>query len=153
MQYSSSIKINNMNVITRFFGVIGLITLIGGISMAEPIVIILGGIFFAIGAIAEFIRIRRVKQIATLKAQGITLEAQYQGVELNDNLEVNGRNPFRIVCQWLDPQTNQVHLFYSENLWYNPEPYINQTIFKVLVQPSNFKIHYIDTSFLPKLAN
>ncbi len=152
MQYSRSIPINNINIITRIFAVIGILVLILGIAILEPITIGLGSIFFAIGAIAEFLRIRRAKQIAELQQHGILLQAKYQSVERNTTLTVNGKNPYRIVCQWLDPNTNQIHLFYSENYWYDPTPYIDREHFEVRVLPGNFKINYIDTSFLPKLA-
>ncbi|UYZ85283.1 hypothetical protein MTZ49_06970 [Entomomonas sp. E2T0] len=152
MQYSRSIPINNVNIITRIFGVIGILVLILGIVILEPITIGLGSIFFAIGAIAEFLRVRRAKQIAELQQYGIPLQAKYQGVEINTSLTVNGKSPYRIVCQWLDTNTNQIHLFYSENYWYDPTPYIDREYFEVLVLPGKFKVNFMDTGFLPKVA-
>ena len=88
-----------------------------------------------------------------LQASGRRIEADYEGVELNTSLTVGGRNPFRVLAQWQDPMTSQIHLFHSENLWFDPQKYIERRTLTVYIDPNNPKKYYVDVSFLPKLAD
>ena len=69
----------------------------------------------------------------------------------NGSITVNGRHPLRIVSQWYDPATHQVHLFYSRNLWFDPSEFVDMNVITVYVDPSNLSNYYMDTSFLPKV--
>lgn len=87
-----------------------------------------------------------------LMQSGKPLTAKVLGVELNESLNINGRSPWRIVCQWLDPQTNQVHVFNSGNFFYDPAPFISDENITVYVAHDNYKKYYVDTSKFPKKA-
>ena len=87
-----------------------------------------------------------------LLARGQRIMADFDRVELNTSLCVNGRSPYRIVCQWLDPASDRIHVFRSHNLWYNPQRYITGNNMLVMVDPANHKRYFVDTSFLPELA-
>jgi hypothetical protein len=88
---------------------------------------------------------------AWLHQNGRRIQAEVKGVELNTSLAVNGANPYRIACQWLDPASNQVYLFHSGNIWYDPTDYLPKSL-EVLVDPNNLHRYTVETSFLPKLA-
>ncbi|MFI8415929.1 DUF3592 domain-containing protein [Serratia sp. NPDC078593] len=83
---------------------------------------------------------------------GKPVTAKIVGVEINEAIEFNGRSPWRIVCQWLDPSSNQVYLFNSANFYYDPSPYINDETITVYVAQDNFKKYYVDVSSFPKKA-
>jgi hypothetical protein len=111
------------------------------------------GVVFSLVGIGPFVWQRHVRQRDDwLRANGRRIYADFDRVEVNTSLRVNGRCPWRIVCQWLDPASNQVHVFHSHNLWYDPAKYITGKTLEVLVAPDNPKRYLVETSFLPKLA-
>jgi len=119
----------------------------GSIIMA-----VLGIIFLTISAIlVTFARLQRKKE-AFLREHGTKIQSSYQDVELNESLSVNGRHPYRITSQWLDPHSNTLHVFKSENLWFDPSDFINSDDLLVYIDPNNPKKYLLDISFLPKVA-
>lgn len=120
---------------------------------AALLMAVLGAGFVFIGAIIFLFGMLRGRKKAYLQRSGIVVEAQIQAVELNQSLCMNGQHPFVILCQWLNPVTRQVHVFESENIWFDPSPYIKQDAIKVLIEKDNPKKYYVDISFLPKLAD
>ncbi|NMY30709.1 DUF3592 domain-containing protein [Pseudomonas sp. WS 5412] len=120
---------------------------------AALLMAILGAGFAFIGAIIFLFGMLRGRKKAYLQRSGVAVEAQIQAVELNQSLSMNGQNPFVILCQWLNPVSRQLHVFKSENIWFDPSPYIEQDAIKVLIEKDNPKKYYVDISFLPKLAD
>jgi hypothetical protein len=84
-----------------------------------------------------------------LMAYGTAIETDVQGVERNTSLEVNGKNPWRITSQYLDPATNKVRVFHSENLWFDPANFVKSKQVTVLLDPKNPRSYHMDISFLP----
>jgi len=128
--------------INGFFSLWGAALIVGGIGSVFGLV---GGGMLAYGAVKN-------RTNAHLQKNGVEIHASVQRVEQNTGLTVNGRSPFRIVCQWQHPQTRELHVFRSENLWYDPTDHVNQEKIPVLVDEGNLKKYWVDTSFLPKLA-
>ncbi|RFA25573.1 hypothetical protein CAI21_18785 [Alkalilimnicola ehrlichii] len=111
---------------------------------------VFGVIFTLVGGSAVFVFVRRANIVKTLKRNGHRVRARIEGVGRNNSLQVNGRSPWRISCQWHDPSTRRVHVFFSDNLWFDPSQYIEKgQEVDVLVDLRNPKRHYVDTSFLP----
>ncbi|MEO8064893.1 MAG: DUF3592 domain-containing protein [Pseudomonadota bacterium] len=128
---------------------------IGGFSSMwlGPVVVSgMGLMFTSIGL--GFILYRRMseKKKSYLLAYGTAVETEFQAVERNQSLIVNGRSPWRIVSQWRSPATGNVHVFNSENLWFDPTNYVSPGKITVLLDPKNERRYYMDTSFLPKRA-
>jgi hypothetical protein len=113
----------------------------------------LGLIFASVGGIPLYFQMKRKRFAEWVKANGQAIQADFTGAQLNGSLEINGQNPYRIFAQWKNPSTNQVHVFRSDNLWFDPTPYMPgvRTI-NVLIDPRNPKRHWVDTTFLPKLG-
>jgi len=117
--------------------------------------VILGGIgmvFSAIGGglwIAAGIGERRRNW---LMAYGTAVQTDFQGVERNTSLKINGRSPWCIVSQWQNPETSKLLVFKSENLWFDPTRYVGGKQLTVLLDPQNLKRYHMDVSFLPELA-
>jgi hypothetical protein len=87
-----------------------------------------------------------------LRAEGRRLMATFQDVIVDGSSEINGRNPYRIVTQWHDSVSNEVHVFESEPLCFNPRDHIPSTEISVYVDPLDMTRYHMDTSFLPRLA-
>ena len=85
-----------------------------------------------------------------LKKYGMPIETDFLRVEPNTNLEVNGRHPFRVLTQWKNPLTNDMHIFHSDNIWFDQSKYIEGTKVIVYIERNNPKKYYLDLSFLPK---
>lgn len=112
----------------------------------------LGLAFMAPGIGFGIYGVRSARKAAWLEQNGRRIQAEVIRVELNTNLRVNGANPYRIVCQWLDPANRQVHLFKSANIWFNPTEFIPGKTLEVLVDPNDPHRYLVDTAFLPKLV-
>jgi uncharacterized protein DUF3592 len=113
----------------------------------------LGVVFTALGAGMIVGLMRRKRLEADLKTHGVPVEAQFESVEQNTSMQVNGRSPWRVLAQWLDPATSQVHVFKSDNLWFDPSAYIKDRKINVFLDRANPKKYYVDLSFLPKMAD
>jgi hypothetical protein len=119
----------------------------GGIS----IVGVLGLIFTVVGGSMILIR-RRGRMRKALLKNGRRIEAQFQLVQQNTGLSVNGCHPFQVVCQWQDPQASQVHVFASENLWFDPSRFIHDKTFQVDLEPDNANHYCVDIFSLSTVA-
>ena len=121
---------------------------------AIPIILgVLGSVFFIISSWKITYSNIKEKRIRRLKETGLSILASYQSVELNRSLEINERNPYQIHTQWINPTTSKVHIFKSENIWFNPSEYIVSDHLTVYVDQDNLKKYYVDITFLPGLAN
>ena len=116
---------------------------------------IMGGIGLVFAGIGFGILIAsRLKQKKRdwLRVHGTEIQADFMSVDRNTSLKVNGRSPWRIVAQWQNPETGQLHLFNSENVWFDPTTYVTTKQIKVLLDPKDAKRYHVDLSFLPQLA-
>ena len=112
----------------------------------------LGSIFFLIGGGLIIYPIFKSRKDEELQKNGRRIETDFQRVELNESYSVNGRHPFQLVTQWQDPATNKVHVFQSNNLWFDPTEYIDRDRITVFIARDDPESYYVDTSFLPEMA-
>lgn len=129
--------------ISGFFDLWGGSTILAGLG---SLFFLVGGGIFLFGAVKS-------RRDEALRQQGTPIDTEFQCVEINEALSVNGRNPFRVVTQWLNPETSEVHVFRSDNLWFDPTSYINNPRVTVFIQRGNPKKYLVDLSFLPRLAS
>lgn len=113
---------------------------------------LLGTAFFLVGGgmIAFDLYFRRRRRM--LQQTGRLILADFTGVERNETFEYDGRHPWRILCQWQDTVTGKVHVFASENIWYDPTDYVTEKQLGVRIDPKNPKRYWVDTSSLPEAA-
>ncbi len=112
----------------------------------------LGAIFVLIGGALLLSPMFAARKQADLRQRGTRIVTTFQSVEQNTSLTVNGRHPFRVVTQWTNPATSQIHVFESENLWFDPTAHINARDIGVYIERGNPKRYFVDLSFLPQLA-
>lgn len=128
--------------INSFFSLWGGAVIVGG----------LGSVFFLIGAGIILVTILKGRRDEYLKRHGMRIDTEFLSVDINKALTVNGRHPFRILTQWQNPSTSEVHIFESNNLWFDPSSYIKDKRITVFIERNNPRKYYVDLSFLPKLA-
>jgi len=118
--------------------------------------LILGGlglVFSGIGGGMKLAALSKARRVADLRQQGTPVQTAFQAVELNTSLQVNGRHPFQVVTQWLNPATGKLHVFHSDNLWFDPTEFAQERKITVFLDPANPKRYAMDLSFLPELAD
>jgi hypothetical protein len=128
--------------INGFFSLWGGSAILGG----------LGGVFFLIGSGIILAGSLKSRKDEYLRKKGMPIETEYQCVEQNTALSVNGRHPFRVLTQWQNPSTSELHIFKSNNLWFDPSSYIKSKKITVFIEKNNPKKYFVDLSFLPRLA-
>lgn len=117
---------------------------------AATFLLALGAVFFGVGTAMMLVGHFKRRKGESLKANGLPVAAEFLDVEYNRALSVNGQHPFVIVCHWLHPETQQRHLFKSENIWFDPAGFITGKTVEVYIEPGNPKKYYVDISFLPR---
>jgi len=111
--------------------------------------LVFGGI--AAGFLLAELRKRRLH--AWLQHSGMTVQARINEVARNTRWKVNGRSPWVIRAQWQHPVTQKIHVFQSENLWYDPSEYIDgRDQCPVRVDADDPSRYRVDIEWLPKQA-
>ncbi|SHO56934.1 DUF3592 domain-containing protein [Vibrio quintilis] len=110
---------------------------------------ILGGLFFLTGVGFFIFSLFGNRKKNYLKQHGTPVTARFQQVEMNTSLELNGRHPYVIIAQWQNPQTSQLHVFKSENLWFDPTDIITDEL-TVLIEPGNPAKYYMNIPGQPE---
>jgi len=111
----------------------------------------MGVVFAGIGGGMLLARRSGERKKHYLMAYGNAIQTDLQGVERNTSLAVNGTSPWRIASQWLDPGSNKLRVFHSENLWFDPTRFVKAKTVTVLLDPKDPKRYHMDVSFLPEL--
>ncbi len=121
-----------------------------GLYMGTIILSFMGTIFFMIGGGIILVSHLKNKTREYLRVHGQPVQAKFQGVTINESVSVNGRHPYIIICQWLNPTNNELHEFESDNIWFDPQDFIQSETINVLIDPKNPQKYWMDTDFLPK---
>jgi hypothetical protein len=129
--------------ISGFFSLWGVALIIGS----------MGGVFLIVGMLMILLPLIHRVRGAKLRASGQRVSARIQSVELNKGVMMNGRSPYRIVAQWQDPISTKLHVFRSDNLWFDPTDHIPGGSISVYIRPDNPGRYWVDTSFLPEMAS
>ena len=86
-----------------------------------------------------------------LKENGLLIYANYIEAVLNTSYIVNGKSPYKIICEWVNPTGGNKYTFKSKNIWTNPENIIKERGIKQFpVFFNNEKNYLVDTEFLIK---
>lgn len=121
--------------------------------MSTIVLIVFGFIGVGTGVILLWFGIKgSLLESKAKKSYTQEIMAKIIGIEQNTSLIVNGRSPYRITAQWLNPESQQVHLFKSPNVWFDPTDFVKQKEVLVRTSPRNAKKYLMDISFLPKVA-
>ncbi|RKS87595.1 uncharacterized protein DUF3592 [Orbus hercynius] len=111
-----------------------------------------GIILFGAGIIFFWLSRRKNKLKRDMVNNGRCVTATIESVKIDKSVKVNGRYPYVIMCYWTDrlaPDT--VYRFKSDNIWCNPEPYINKETIPVFIDENNPHRYYVDIGFLSNI--
>ena len=121
-------------------------------SRPEPLLYFIGSVFALTGAVIVLITAWLNGRTRSLLRKGTLVQADFQQVEINTSFKLNGVNPFRIVAQWHDVRRNEVRIFRSANLWFDPSSFVGGRRITVYIDPDNPARYHMDLSFLPKVT-
>ncbi len=113
----------------------------------------IGATFFLIGAGIFIAGRMKARKVADLQLNGMTIQAKITGINLNTSSKSGGISPFVIHAQWQNPATSQIHIFCSDDIWFDPTEFIRSDVINVLIDRNDPSRYSVDTSFLPKLAD
>lgn len=113
----------------------------------------MGSVFFLIGLSIILFGASKNKKVKYLKEKGTPVVAKFQSVEVNPRIEFNGKNPYQICAQWINPATSKLHIFNSDNIWFDPTNHIDREEITVLIEEGNPSKYHVDISFLPRNAS
>jgi hypothetical protein len=110
----------------------------------------LGTVFAGVGLGILLTTRANARKADYLMAYGNAIQTDLQGITRNTSLTMNGRHPWRITSQWLDPVSNKVRVFNSANLWFDPTKFVTGKQLTVLLDPKDPQRYHMDVSFLPE---
>lgn len=111
----------------------------------------IGLIFFIIGSSALVLKRKKNSLEKRLKSMGNAVYAKYTETIINTSYTVNGKSPYNIICEWINPADNQKYIFKSKNIWFNPENTLMErgiVQIPVYIDPNNVKKYYVDVDFI-----
>jgi hypothetical protein len=125
----------------------------GSFSLWGGVIVLgaLGSVFSLIGFGIAAVMIFKGRSEENLKKHGVCIDTKFHGIEINEGISINGKNPYRLIAQWLNPDTSKIHVFKSANLWFDPTDYVTTDMIKVFIKSGHPNKYYVDISFLPKL--
>ena len=113
----------------------------------------LGFLFGMVGSVLMLTVLWSARKEKWLLENGQIVMADIQEIVIDRSIRLNGRHPYRILCQWHDSKDNTVFSFKSKAIWFNPEKFIHQKAIAVRIDPNDPRRHLVDTHFLPKSKN
>ena len=121
-------------------GIVLMIKLPADERLAFIVFPILGGIFFILGCVLIISSFSKSRRNAALLENGEPVSAEILDVERNFNVEMNGRNPYRVVCRYYEDGT--AFICRSENIWEYPE--LSGNTVTVWRDPADRKKYFVD---------
>lgn len=105
---------------------------------------VMGVIFGTIGFVPTMILIKKKNKKKKLMINGKVIYAVVDDVARNLSFAVNGVNPYRIRCSYMDGL--RTYEFVSENMWDNPEEdFPVGSSIRVYVDSNDYGKYYVDS--------
>lgn len=119
--------------------------------------IFLGLIFTPVSVILYLPSTSKRHKFPINDTNSLVLQTSYLFTQRNSSICINGDSPYTILTRWIDPQNNhKSYTFKSENLWYDPQPFIEQrqlTHISVRVACGDYSLYTMYISLLPQVKN
>ena len=99
------------------------------------------GIILFFAALASMVLVFAARKVAWLRQNGRRVEADFVRVETKsgEDYEI-----YHVVCQWVNPETNQTHQFRSHPLFSDPSGALAGKKVGVLIDPGKPKRYFVD---------
>ncbi len=114
------------------------------------LITLLAGIFGAIGLGFLSVVWVKARKVAWLRRNGLRLEAEVTGVQLNRSIRNQGRSPCTVRARWHDQQQGREVTFQSDPEWIDPAAFPNGRWVTVLVDPKNYSRYYVQLETAPQ---
>ncbi|RYU94394.1 DUF3592 domain-containing protein [Emticicia agri] len=105
-------------------------------------------VFGSIGYIGLTKQLFSLNQRKNLQEIGISIHAHVDEVYKNYSVSVNHEHPYIIRSTYKSPLDNKLYIFHSDNIWFNPTPYLKDNIV-VKVNPDDYTDYIVETEFKP----
>ncbi len=109
----------------------------------------IGSVFTSIAGGCLIYSFHKRTRRSSLATSGTRVQARVDGVEHDESTRQGDRIPWRIVAQWQNPVDQKVYVFRSDEIWFDPTPYVHQTV-DVLVDIDHPHQYVMDIAFLPE---
>lgn len=125
-----------------------------GMKSLDLLILIVPGIgliFLIIGGTGILVKVNKKKLEKRLRENGELMYADYVETIINISYSVNGRHPYKIICEWTNPLDGEEYTFKSKNIWSNPEDIIeerNIKQFPIYIDKNNKKQYFVDIDSL-----
>jgi hypothetical protein len=111
---------------------------------------IVGLIALLIGVLTFISPIYSKRKKAWLQKNGQTITVPVLRVDkIQDS---RGTPSYFIIGQWQNPNDQKVYIFSSEQIIFDPNPYVSGQQLQVLIDPNNPNRYHMDISFLPTIG-
>nr|WP_081359048.1 MULTISPECIES: DUF3592 domain-containing protein [Rhizobium/Agrobacterium group] len=104
----------------------------------------MGTLFAVIGGAIIVVVFLQKRRNTWLMRFGRPVDADFLHVFLDQGIEINGANPFRVVAQGPDPVNGTLRRYQSGPIWVDPSAQLQGRKLRVLVDPSKPERHMID---------
>lgn len=107
--------------------------------------IVFGLIFACVAFIPMFFMGRVSSKAKKLMQQGHYVMAKVESIHRNSNIEVIGKTPYVVYCNYQDIYSGTIYRFKSKNIWYDPGAYLQQDAeIRVYVNGQDYSDYYVD---------
>jgi len=117
---------------------------------------VMGLVFSLIGfaiIFAKPMKTTRSRQEEFLMKNGTLVITEFKGVELDTTILVKGNHPFRVLTQWQNPFSSELHLFKSNNVWFDPSIILAGKKIRVFIDKTDPDVYYVDLAHLTAPRN
>lgn len=116
-----------------------------GLIFAGGVFLLMGVIFTCVGIIPIIVGIKRSSLQKQLIAGGRSIFAKVESITHNTSYRVNGRSPYVVYCTYQDEYKGVVYRFKSDNIWQNPEYFLQPgSDVRVYVNGEDYSKYYVD---------
>ena len=112
-----------------------------------------GSIFFVMGGIGVIINVVKINKEGKIKKIGNEIFAPIKEVKEIKTINFRGKHPYKIICEYKDPETKKLYTYDSDLLWNDPNYMIANnkiTNLKVYVDPKNKNHYAVETDFFER---
>lgn len=146
-------------LLSVLFGVIGLGLLAGALALVLNTRAFIVTAKHASGTVTELVPKRDKDDGSTTYTPVVMFEAD-SGASVSFTSSFSSNPPSYDVGEKVDvlyapaknPESGHLHVFNSENLWFDPTQHVTTKQLRVLLDPNDATRYHIDVSFLPQLA-
>lgn len=113
-------------------------------DLAFWILRLIGMIFGGSGLVMLLVSLCVAENRRSLLEKGNRVTARVTGVEENRSITVNNRHPFRLVCEYTDPNTGETRVFRGRNIYRNPTADLTREEVDVYLHPTRPNRYVVD---------